>query len=184
MAVCFIPIVGPILSCVIDGTFVDMFKAIMKGDWATVGLCALAFVPGMKGVTKGLKAFGAVEKGVAKGAKAVGRTAETVTIKKGTTLYRIGGVNEATGRSFRHGESYTTERLSMYTKSEIKAGTGPLNPDNPANTVYKFTATRDIDAYYRTSKGGYFPELVIPGGGNDDMLKEVMRIDLNIYPGT
>jgi RHS repeat-associated protein len=55
MAVSFIPLVGPILSCVIDGTFVDMFNAIMKGDWAMVGMCALSFVPGVKSAAKGLK---------------------------------------------------------------------------------------------------------------------------------
>jgi RHS repeat-associated protein len=55
MAVSFIPIVGPILSCVIDGTFVDMWNAIRSGDWATLGMCALAFVPGMKGATKAFK---------------------------------------------------------------------------------------------------------------------------------
>lgn len=57
MAVSFIPIVGPILSCVIHGTFVDMWNAIRSGDWATLGMCALSFVPGgkgLKGVPKGL----------------------------------------------------------------------------------------------------------------------------------
>ena len=156
----------------IDGTFVDMWNAIKSGDWATLGMCALAFVPG----GKALKGLGAA----AKGAKAT----ERIVIKKGTTLYRIGGVNKELGKSFRHGQSYTTERLSMYTKQEIKLGTGPLNPHNPANTVYKFTAKQDIVGYARTSRGGCFPEIVIPEGGNDDILREVMRIDLNLYPGS
>jgi len=60
-AVSFIPLVGPIISCIIDGTFVDMFNALMKGDWATVGMCALGFVPGMKAL-KGLKAVGGLNK--------------------------------------------------------------------------------------------------------------------------
>ncbi len=55
MAVSFIPLVGPLISCVIDGTFVDMFNAIMAGDWAAVGMCALAFVPGVGGAGKALK---------------------------------------------------------------------------------------------------------------------------------
>jgi len=58
MAVSFIPIVGPIISCIIDGTFVDMFNALMKGDWATVGMCAMGFVPGLKGATKAFKFAG------------------------------------------------------------------------------------------------------------------------------
>ena len=57
MAVSFIPLVGPILACVVDGTFVDMINAIKNGDWAMLGMCALAFVPGGKAL-KGLKAVG------------------------------------------------------------------------------------------------------------------------------
>jgi len=68
MAVSFIPLVGPIISCIIDGTFVDMFNALMKGDWATVGMCAMGFVPGMKSL-KGLKAFGILGKAEKAGAK-------------------------------------------------------------------------------------------------------------------
>ena len=37
-AVSFIPIAGPLISCIIDGTFVDMFSAIMTGNWAMVGM--------------------------------------------------------------------------------------------------------------------------------------------------
>jgi len=71
-AVSFIPIAGPLISCIIDGTFVDMFSAIMTGNWAMVGMCALAFVPGAGKLAKvGLKSFEKVgikslEKSVAK----------------------------------------------------------------------------------------------------------------------
>ena len=62
MAVSFIPIAGPILSCVIDGTFVDMFKAIMKGDWATVALLGIGAVCAGIGVLKILKNASATTK--------------------------------------------------------------------------------------------------------------------------
>jgi hypothetical protein len=52
MALSFIPVVGPLISCIVDGTFVDMIKALSTGDWATLGMCALAFVPGGKIVGK------------------------------------------------------------------------------------------------------------------------------------
>ena len=52
MAVSFIPVVGPLISCIIDGTFVDMINALSTGDWATLGMCALAFVPGVGGAGK------------------------------------------------------------------------------------------------------------------------------------
>jgi hypothetical protein len=56
IAVSFIPVAGPLISCIIDGTFVDMLTAISNGDWAMVGMCALAFVPGGKAL-KGLGRF-------------------------------------------------------------------------------------------------------------------------------
>ena len=58
MAVSFIPLVGPILACVVDGTFVDMINALKNGDWAMLGMCALAFVPGMKQAKMGFKMLG------------------------------------------------------------------------------------------------------------------------------
>lgn len=61
IAVSFIPLVGPLISCVIDGTFVDMWNAIKSGDWAMLGMCAMAFVPGGKAL-KGLKAVGGLGK--------------------------------------------------------------------------------------------------------------------------
>ena len=54
-AVSLIPLVGPLISCVIDGTFVDMWNAIKSGDWGALALCAMAFVPGMKQAKIGLK---------------------------------------------------------------------------------------------------------------------------------
>ncbi len=62
IAVSFIPVVGPLISCIMDGTFVDMLTAISAGDWAMVGMCALGFVGGGLGVLKGLKAFGGLSK--------------------------------------------------------------------------------------------------------------------------
>jgi hypothetical protein len=38
MAVSFIPIAGPLISCIIDGTFVDMWNAIKAGDWAMLAM--------------------------------------------------------------------------------------------------------------------------------------------------
>ena len=59
IAVSFIPVVGPLISCIVDGTFVDMLTAISSGDWAMLAMCAMAFVPGAK-VMKGLKAVGGI----------------------------------------------------------------------------------------------------------------------------
>ncbi|MGQ9587761.1 MAG: hypothetical protein ACUVT7_05195, partial [Thermoplasmata archaeon] len=55
---------GVLVSCLIDGTFVDMFKAITTGDWETLALCSLAFVPGAGALKalKGLKAVGGIQK--------------------------------------------------------------------------------------------------------------------------
>jgi len=48
---------GMLVSCVIDGTFVDMLKAVSTGDWAMLALSCAAFVPGGKAL-KGLKLAG------------------------------------------------------------------------------------------------------------------------------
>jgi hypothetical protein len=61
IAVSFIPVVGPLISCIVDGTFVDMLTAISSGDWAMLGMCCMAFIPGAK-VMKGLKAVGGIGK--------------------------------------------------------------------------------------------------------------------------
>ena len=63
IAVSFIPLVGPLISCIIDGTFVDMLSAIKSGDWVVLGMCALTFVPGGK-VLKGWEAVGGFSLGV------------------------------------------------------------------------------------------------------------------------
>jgi hypothetical protein len=39
MAVFFIPLVGPILACVIDGAFVDMWEAIKRGECPLAWRC-------------------------------------------------------------------------------------------------------------------------------------------------
>lgn len=52
-AVSFIPLVGPLMACVIDGTFTDMWEAIKRGDWGALALCAMAFVPGAKALDAG-----------------------------------------------------------------------------------------------------------------------------------
>jgi len=38
IALSFVPLVGPIVSCVIDGTFSDMISAIGRGDWTTFAM--------------------------------------------------------------------------------------------------------------------------------------------------
>jgi len=38
MAVSFIPIAGPLISCIMDGTFVDMWNAIKAGDWGMLAM--------------------------------------------------------------------------------------------------------------------------------------------------
>ncbi len=57
MAVSFIPVAGPLISCIMDGTFVDMWNAIQRGDWGMLALSCAAFAPGMKQMKTGLKAF-------------------------------------------------------------------------------------------------------------------------------
>jgi len=52
---------GMLVSCVIDGTFVDMLKAVSTGDWAMLALSCAAFVPGGNPL-KGLKAVGGLSK--------------------------------------------------------------------------------------------------------------------------
>lgn len=81
-AVSFIPLVGPLIACVIDGTFTDMWDAIKRGDWGALALCAMAFVPGGKAL-KGLKAVEGV------GAKRIfGSYGELKKILKGTDVQR------------------------------------------------------------------------------------------------
>ena len=140
MAVSFIPIAGPILSCVIDGTFVDMFKAIMKGDWATVGLCALAFVPGMKGVGKSLKALGAVEKGVGKAAKA-GAKGEKLFAKSNFRKNLI----EVTGKN--PGKSMEAHHVLPQKFQKLFKSSGVDNIHNPKYGSWWETAGHRQNAY-------------------------------------
>jgi hypothetical protein len=167
MAVSFIPIVGPILSCVIDGTFVDMFKAIMKGDWATVGLCALAFVPGMKGVGKSLKAFGAVEKGGGRLLKKSVTKETDIFIKKGTKVWRAGGPG-----GWEHGGSYTLKSLEGKSRKEIirVCGIPTKKTGNPVSMLYEYRANQGFWAKARTSIGGTWPELALDRGQGEEVL--------------
>jgi len=111
MAVSFIPIVGPIISCIIDGTFVDMFNALMKGDWATVGMCAMGFVPGMKQL-KGLKAVGGLSK-----AGKMSRYCSKAEAKMADLTKKI--------KSFsKEGTYATTKKTSSAMKAEKKLGLG------------------------------------------------------------
>jgi len=59
---------GVLVSCLLDGTFTDMISAICTGDWGTLGMCALAFIPGAKAL-KGLKAIGKADKVIGKALK-------------------------------------------------------------------------------------------------------------------
>ena len=61
LAISMIPgigIAGLLLGCMMDGTFTDMLSALKAGDWAMLGMCALAFVPGMKQAKMGFKLLG------------------------------------------------------------------------------------------------------------------------------
>ena len=62
IAVSFIPVAGPLISCIIDGTFVDMLTAISNGDWAMVGVYALGFVGGGVAALKAMKVLGGTGK--------------------------------------------------------------------------------------------------------------------------
>lgn len=63
IAVSFIPLVGPLISCVIDGTFVDILSVIKSGDWVVLGKCPLTFAPGGN-VLKGWETVGGFSLGV------------------------------------------------------------------------------------------------------------------------
>ncbi|MEW5747564.1 MAG: RHS repeat-associated core domain-containing protein [Candidatus Thermoplasmatota archaeon] len=65
---------GVLVSCLIDGTFIDMVTAISTGDWAMLGMCALAFIPGGKAL-KGLKGLGGLGDVAKVGKKAPKRVA-------------------------------------------------------------------------------------------------------------
>jgi len=85
---------GMLVSCVIDGTFVDMLKAVSTGDWAMLALSCAAFIPGGKAL-KGLKAVG--KTGITVN-RAVGKSFERAVISKlglqkaGTRLEKVGNM--------------------------------------------------------------------------------------------
>ncbi|MEM2891622.1 MAG: site-specific integrase [Thermoplasmata archaeon] len=71
-----------------------MLKAISTGDWATVGMCALSLVPGLKQL-KGLKAVGRLGKAGIGANRAAGKAFEKAVIEKlglkgaGTRLAKV-----------------------------------------------------------------------------------------------
>jgi hypothetical protein len=69
IAVSFIPVVGPLISCIVDGTFVDMLTAISSGDWAMVGMTVLGVVAGGAVGKMALKFLKAGQKSFALGGK-------------------------------------------------------------------------------------------------------------------
>jgi hypothetical protein len=91
-AISFIPIAGPLISCIIDGTFVDMWNAIQRGDWASLALSCAAFVPGMKQAKTGFKLLGHADD-VAKASKKAAKAGVGAANKKvaviGETQARI-----------------------------------------------------------------------------------------------
>jgi len=157
----FIPLVGPLLSCVIDGTFTDMWEAIKNGDWGALALCAMAFVPGAK-VLKGLKAVGGIGK-ISKAGKFAGTMPGKV--KKGDLLYRVGPPE--------HGSWYTKVNMKGHTKAQIQLGVNPP-ASNQCKFVYEYRATKDFPARFGfTKEAGIYEEVVIPGKGNPDILEQL-----------
>ncbi len=82
MAVSFIPIAGPLISCIIDGTFVDMWAAICAGDWKAVALAAV-------GVTLAGIGIGYSVAKLLKTGKAVGKIEGLGTMGRGN-VYKEG----------------------------------------------------------------------------------------------
>jgi len=64
---------GMLVSCVIDGTFVDMLKAVSTGDWAMLALSCAAFVPGV-GMLGKLGKFASHADDVSRAVKAAGKS--------------------------------------------------------------------------------------------------------------
>ena len=163
IAVSFIPVVGPLISCIVDGTFVDMLSAISSGDWAMLGMCAMAFIPGAK-VMKGLKAVGGIGKAsrLAKGAPMMSDATE-VLIKKGTKVHRAGDIGK-----YAHGGSYSQKSMKGMTRGQIAKECGiPTSTGNPLTHHIEYVANQDFYAMAGTSVGGTWPELrLMPGQGN------------------
>lgn len=176
IAVSFIPVVGPLISCIIDGTFVDMWNAIKSGDWAMLGMCCMAFIPGAK-VMKGLKAIGGLGKAsrlAAKGAPMMS-DATDVLIKKGTKVFRAG----APGK-YAHGGSYSLKSMKGMNRGNIidKCGIDPSKTGNPLTHHFEYVANQDFYAKVGTSVDGTWPELrLMPGQGAEVLdLVEVTKI--------
>jgi len=108
LAISFIPIVGPLISCVIDGTFTDMWEAIKSGDWGALALCAMAFVPGLKQAKAGLKVFG--KAGITAN-RAAGKAFEKSVIKK-LNLENAGARLKKTGnmKTYRVADAFDKEK--------------------------------------------------------------------------
>ncbi|OGS56759.1 MAG: hypothetical protein A3K60_08940 [Euryarchaeota archaeon RBG_19FT_COMBO_56_21] len=104
MAVSFIPLVGPILACVVDGTFVDMINALKNGDWAMLGMCALGFVPGMKQAKMGLKAVGSFSGKGQKFIRYMGEK-EYKSVLKTKTVQSMSGRTYMTKNTFRDSDT-------------------------------------------------------------------------------
>jgi len=132
MAVSFIPLVGPLVSCIIDGTFVDMLNAIKNGDWAMLALSCAAFVPGMKGATKGLKFFDKEGSSILKNA-AKGKAFENFLakskgyIKNNNVIKKVPGVG-----------SWKPDFIMGSKLAEAKAVTGTLSNTRQMNAMCQF----------------------------------------------
>jgi len=155
-----------------------MLKAVSPGDWAMLALSCATFVPGMKGATKGLRAF----ESLGKASKAFGKVPagfREVVVKKGTRVYRAGC---RIGSGFEHGSSYTLKSMKGMTRSEIieKCGIPTELTKNPVSHHLTYVANRDFKAYSGTSVGGTWPELrLAPGQGQKVLdLEEIVDIPL------
>jgi hypothetical protein len=78
---------GVLVSCLIDGSFVDIYNAVRSGDWGMLALSLTAFIPGGKAIKglKGLSAIGDISKTTK--AKSLGELA----LKKGRTTFKFSG---------------------------------------------------------------------------------------------
>ncbi len=125
MAVSFIPIAGPLISCIIDGTFVDMWNAIQSGDWATLALGCVAFIPGAgkmaKLGTKGLEKVGL------KTVNSFGKSAEKKALK--------GLVLEKAGRSYRFSGGAKGSLNHMVEQNHLGQIAGKLHTKNLDDTM-------------------------------------------------
>lgn len=96
---------GILVSCLIDGTFIDMMTAMRTGDWAMLGMCALAFIPGGNAL-KGLKAAGGLGK----------------FLGKGDDLIRIRHYTNAPGKEIIEKSGHLKKGSYVTSPSEIRPG--------------------------------------------------------------